>query len=48
VALVDTPIIIIAEAAFLALLKKIDLSYILLTGGILFILIFGVLQKTPL
>jgi len=41
---VDTPIIIIAGAAFLALLKKIDLPYILLIGGILSILVFGFLS----
>jgi len=40
----DILTIIFAGAAFFALLKKIDLPYILLTGGILSILVFGVLQ----
>jgi chromate transporter len=38
---VDVPSVIFAVAAFLALLKKIDLSYILLAGAILSILLFG-------
>jgi len=43
-AFVDIPSIIFAGAAFLALLKKIDLLYILLSGAILSILIFGLLN----
>ena len=43
-AFVDIPSIILAGAAFLALLKKIGLPYILLSGGILSILIFGFLK----
>lgn len=42
-ALVDIPSIIFAGAAFFALLKKIDLPYILLAGGILSLLVFGLL-----
>jgi chromate transporter len=41
---VDIPSIIFAAAAFIALLKKIDLLYILISGGILSILIFGLLN----
>ena len=41
---VDIPSVIFTVAAFLALLKKIDLSYILLVGAILSILIFGILR----
>jgi len=41
---VDIPSIIFAAAAFIALLKKIDLPYILLSGAILSILIFGLLK----
>jgi chromate transporter len=40
---VDIPTILFAAAAFIALLKKIDLSYILLAGAILSILLFGFL-----
>ena len=40
---VDIPSVIFTVAAFIALLKKIDLSYILLVGAILSILIFGIL-----
>jgi len=40
---VDIPSVIFTVAAFIALLKKIDLSYILLVGGILSILLFGLL-----
>ena len=40
---VDIPSILFAVGAFIALLKKIDLSYILLIGAILSILTFGVL-----
>jgi len=40
---VDIPSILFAVGAFIALLKKIDLSYILLTGAILSILLFGFL-----
>ena len=43
-AFVDIPSVIFAGAAFLALLKKIDLLYILITGTILSILIFGLLN----
>jgi hypothetical protein len=43
-AFVDIPSIILAGAAFLALLKKIDLLYILLCGGILSVLLFGLLR----
>jgi chromate transporter len=43
-AFVDIPSIIFAGAAFLALLKKIDLPYILLSGAILSIIIFGLLN----
>jgi hypothetical protein len=39
--LVDVPSVIFTVAAFTALLKKVDLSYILLTGAILSILLFG-------
>ena len=42
-AFVDIPSVIFTIAAFLALLKKVGLPYILLTGGILSILIFGLL-----
>jgi chromate transporter len=42
-AFVDIPSVIFAVAAFLAILKKISLPYILLIGGILSILIFGFL-----
>jgi chromate transporter len=41
--LVDVPRILIAAAAFFAIYKKIGLPYILLTGGILSILIYGFL-----
>jgi chromate transport protein ChrA len=41
---VDIPSILFTAAAFIALLKKIDLLYILLSGGILSILIFGLLK----
>jgi chromate transporter len=40
---VDIPTIIFAAAAFIALLRKIDLAYILLTGAILSLLVFGLL-----
>ena len=43
-AFVDIPSTVMAGAAFFALLKKIDLLYILLSGGILSILIFGLLK----
>ena len=43
-AFVDIPSILFAAAAFIALLKKIDLLYILLSGAILSILIFGLLN----
>jgi len=38
---VDMPSVIFTLGAFLALLKKVDLAYILLTGAILSILLFG-------
>jgi len=41
---VDIPSVIFTVAAFVALLKKIDLSYVLLTGAILSIFIFGFLR----
>jgi chromate transporter len=41
---VDIPSVIFTVAAFVALLKKIDLSYVLLTGAILSIIIFGFLM----
>ena len=40
---VDIPSVMFTVVAFIALLKKIDLSYILLVGGILSILLFGFL-----
>jgi hypothetical protein len=40
---VDIPTILFAAAAFIALLKKIDLAYILLPGAILSLLVFGLL-----
>jgi hypothetical protein len=40
---VDIPSVIFTTGAFIALLKKIDLSYILLIGAILSILTFGFL-----
>lgn len=40
---VDIPRILIAAAAFFAIYKKISLPYVLLTGGILSILIYGFL-----
>lgn len=43
-AFVDIVSIILAAAAFFALLKKIDLPYILVFGGILSILFFGLLR----
>jgi len=42
-AFVDIPSVIFAVAAFLALLKKVNLPYILLVGGFLSILVFGFL-----
>jgi chromate transporter len=41
--LVDVPRILMAAAAFVAIYKKISLSYILLAGGILSIIIYGLL-----
>jgi chromate transporter len=41
-AFVDIPSVIFAAGAFIALLKKVDLAYILLIGAGLSILIFGV------
>jgi chromate transporter len=43
-AFVDVPSILFAGAAFFAILKKIDLLYILISGTILSILIFGFLN----
>jgi chromate transporter len=43
-ALIDIPNVILAGAAFFALLKKVGLPYILLSGGILSILFFGLLM----
>jgi len=40
---VDIPRVLIAAAAFFAIYKKVGLPYILLTGGILSILIYGFL-----
>jgi len=42
--LVDIPNVILAGAAFFALLKKVSLPYIFLSGGILSILLFGLLK----
>ena len=42
-AFVDIPSVIFTAGAFIALLKKIDLSYILLTGAILSIVLFGLI-----
>jgi hypothetical protein len=41
---VDIPSVILGGAAFFAILKKIDLLYILICGTILSILIFGLLN----
>jgi chromate transporter len=41
--LVDIPRILMATAAFFAIYKKVSLSYILLAGGVLSILIYGFL-----
>jgi len=43
-AFVDVPSVILSTATFFALLRKIPLPYILLSGGILSILIFGLLK----
>jgi chromate transporter len=43
-ALIDIPSIVLAGAAFFALIKKFSLPYILLSGGILSILLFGLLM----
>ncbi len=40
---VDLPTVVFAGAAFIALLKKVDLAYILLPGAILSVLLFGLL-----
>jgi chromate transporter len=42
--LVDVPSILMALGAFLAIYKKINLPYILLTGGLLSIIIWGLLK----
>ena len=39
----DIPTVLFAVGAFVALLKKVDLLYILLTGAVLSILVFGLL-----
>jgi chromate transporter len=44
IAFANIPSMMIAGAAFIALLKKIDLLYILVFGGILSILFFGLLR----
>jgi len=41
--LLDIPRILIAAAAFFALLKKVSLPYILLAGGIVSVVLFGFL-----
>ncbi|MCX5908351.1 MAG: chromate efflux transporter [Deltaproteobacteria bacterium] len=41
---VDIPSVIFTAAAFIALFKKIDLSYVLITGAVLSIIIFGFLM----
>ncbi len=41
---VDIPSVLFTVVAFIALLKKIDLSYVLITGAILSIIIFGFLR----
>jgi chromate transporter len=43
-ALIDLPSVLMFLGAFLALLKKIDIAYILLIGAVLSVLIFGVFQ----
>ena len=43
-AFVDLPSVILSAATFFALLKKIPLPYILLSGGILSVIIFGLLK----
>jgi chromate transporter len=40
---VDIPSVIFTAAAFIALLKKVDIPYILITGAILSVIIFGFL-----
>jgi hypothetical protein len=40
---VDIPRILMAAAAFFAIYKKVSLSYILLAGGVLSIVIYGFL-----
>jgi hypothetical protein len=42
---VDIPTALLAGAAFVALLKKVDLAYILLIGAVLSVLIFGLLLQ---
>jgi len=42
---VDIPTALLAGAAFVALLKKVDLAYILLAGAVLSVLIFGLLLQ---
>ena len=40
---VDIPSVILAAAAFMALLRRVELSYVLLIGAVLSILLFGFL-----
>jgi len=42
--LVDIPRILMAVAAFIAIYKKISLPYILLAGGLLSIILWGLLK----
>jgi len=44
ITLVDIPSIVMAGAAFFALIKKVGLPYILIFGGILSVLFFGLLK----
>jgi chromate transporter len=44
--LVDVPRILMAAAAFYAILKKVNLLYILLAGGILSVILFGFLLSS--
>ena len=42
--LVDIPRILMAAAAFFAIYKKVSLSYVLLAGGVVSLLIYGFLS----
>jgi chromate transport protein ChrA len=42
--LVDIPRILMAAAAFIAIYKKVSLPYVLLAGGLLSIIIWGLLK----